>query len=54
MAVVPPPFRLREVIIFQHLRVFDGKMMDNALATPTDNPDLSGLPPAIVATAGLA
>lgn len=30
----------------------DGKMMDHVLANPIDNPDLSGLPPAIVATAG--
>ena len=43
----------RETMDFFNTCVFpDGKMMDHALANPTDNPDLSGLPPAIVATAG--
>ena len=43
----------RETMNFFNTCVFpDGKMMDHALANPTDNPDLSGLPPAIVATAG--
>ena len=43
----------RDTMEFFNACVFpDGRMMDHALANPTDNPDLSGLPPAIVATAG--
>ena len=43
----------RATIEFFNSCVFPGgRMMDHALANPTDNPDLSGLPPAIVATAG--
>ena len=43
----------RDTMEFFNSYVFpDGRMIDHALANPTDNPDLSGLPPAIVATAG--
>lgn len=43
----------RDSMEFFNSYVFpDGRMIDHALANPIDNPDLSGLPPAIVATAG--
>ena len=43
----------RATMDFFNLCVFPGgKMIDHVLANPTDHPDLSGLPPAVIATAG--